>query len=82
MGYQSALATANGAKAAECGNIDEAISYYEAASTAESLLTAATLLKDTGCDTDPDQSQVQSPGFFLICKFSIFYENGTPNWET
>ena len=37
--YLATLAAANGAKAAESGNIDEAVSYYEAANTPESILS-------------------------------------------
>ena len=46
--YLAALSMANGAKSAADGNISGAVSYYEAASTAESLVSAASLLKDLG----------------------------------
>ena len=51
--YLATLAFANGHKAEEEGNLQEAVAYYETASTAESLLAAATLLKDAE-STEPN----------------------------
>ena len=55
--YLGTLSFANGAKSAAGGLINEAVSFYESAGTAESMISAALLLKETGCDGEEEQSQ-------------------------